>query len=837
MLQFSNNELQNKRDKKMKITVLLILIFNLIYANATLEIKKGWQLVGVDSSLNIKEKFNNENIDIVWAFDALTQSWAGYSPDENLSNKIDENYASIDKIEPYQALWVFSKNDWVLSYEQENSLDTPKNNKIRLESGWNLISMPQDIIVSDDFFADALVWSYSKDQEWSVNDDSLNFPSIDAIKLNDGLWVKSDTSKDIYINQESSKLSTFNSRDDMLSYIDKMLRMHNYYGYMRDDFMVLAESNDGSAPKSSVDNATSTNLQEEGVDEGDILKHDGVNIFSIDNIGKKIMITSFENISKQIYTPITNIDFSDKYIVSIYLQNSRLSVISTNLSEYQFIENDFDSKPMVQSESISLDIFDVSDINNINLLSTYNIDGYYKDSRVVDGELYLISQFTPKYEYEYPKEYVQTICSTLDENEAYATCDMDYLDDGMIDENEQGLQNCTYGRDYDKWNDNRCYSYNYDEFGAWKYDYENPIVISKNIIPMIKQDNNNPNELITHDRFYAPVKLNQRADITSLSAFTIDSARYNKTTSFIGNVHQYYASQDSFYLVSNEYPLYFDSSRYKEQQMIYKFALNSELSYIARGSVEGKMLNQFSMSEKDGYLRVATTSGWGWWGDGLTSNSVYVLKVEDSKLNVEGNLTGLGHEGERIYAVRFMGDRGFVVTFKQTDPLYTLDLSDPKNPKTVGELSIPGFSTYLHVVDENRLLSIGRNADENGSRLELQFQLFDISDFSNPILADKIQVGDLYSYSEAEYNHKAFTYRSSDMMFGIPYIDYPQVNSSSSENFNIYQIDGLNIVPIDNISIENSNWGNTGRGLIFDLNETTYSAYLKGSNIMSKNIQ
>ena len=270
--------------------------------------------------------------------------------------------------------------------------------------------------------------------------------------------------------------------------------------------------------------------------------------------------------------------------------------------------------------------------------------------------------------------------------------------------------------------------------------------------------------------------------------------------------------------------------------MIYKFSFDENLSYEAKGSVTGSMLNQFSMSEKDDYLRVATTSGWSWWNGGETINSVYTLKNENDALVVDGELTGLGHEGETIKAVRFMGSRGFVVTFRETDPLYTLDMSDNSQPKMVGELSIPGFSRYLHIVDENRVLSVGRDADESGSTLGLQLQLFDISDFSNPLLADKIKIGDRYTYSEAEYNHKAFSYRGSDLKFGIAYRSYSYNDNTNDEHFGIYQVDDLSIKSVSTLTASNSSWGNVGRGLIFDFNSTSYGALLKGSNVICEDI-
>lgn len=835
----------------MRIIAVLLLAVSFIYANGSLDIKKGWQLIGVSTTVDIEQSFNNKNVEIVWGYDASTQSWSGYSPNDSKSAIITQSYSTLTTLKPFQALWIFSNDDWTLEYTQASSTETPINSTIMLYEGWNLVSIPQNTIVSDKFFGEAIVWKYSEDQEWSVNNNSLNFPTIDAIKQSEGLWVKSSETKTINIDKQSSKLQTFDSRDNMLAYIRKMLEMNrSYYMYTTndggisfpEDTAAVDDSNEdgGSTTSTGADDATSTNLQEEGVDEGDILKHDNTYIYSADNTNGKIIVTSFENITKKIYTPITSLDFSGKYIKSMYLQNSRLSVISSNNSYYLYDYAKEYIKPSQNNNSLELSIYDVSDVNNITQISTHTIDGYYKDSRLIDGNLYLISEFTPDVEYEYPKIYTDTICSTLSMDEIGATCNgystisSEYLED---DAEVNYEKSCEYGEDYTLYYENNCYQYSYDDKGAWKYDYTSASVVGENLVPTISSNSQSPHDLVDVKSFYAPMKLNQSANITTISRFSIDSGEYKVSSSFLGNTHTHYASLNSLYLVSSEYPLYYDYAHYKEQQMIYKFSFDGNLSYIGRGFVEGRMLNQFSMSEKDDYLRVATTSGWSWWADGGTNNSVYTMTVKDEELSVEAELEGLGHENETIKAVRFMGDRGFVVTFEQTDPLYTLDLSDPKEPKVIGELSIPGFSSYLHIVDENRVLSIGRNADENGRSLELQFQLFDISDYANPVLADKVQIGDEYSYSEAEYNHKAFSYRSNDLMFGVPYRTYSRTDYSNSENFGLYKIDDLTLQPVHTITSSSSDWGDVGRGLIFDLNSTTYGALLKGSNIVCEDIK
>jgi uncharacterized secreted protein with C-terminal beta-propeller domain len=201
---------------------------------------------------------------------------------------------------------------------------------------------------------------------------------------------------------------------------------------------------------------------------------------------------------------------------------------------------------------------------------------------------------------------------------------------------------------------------------------------------------------------------------------------------------------------------------------IHKFILDPSqpepVRYAASGEVTGWILDQFSMSEHDGYLRVASTEFDWWWGgtpDVEQASSVTVLAdAGRGHLREVGHVGGLG-PGERIFAVRFMGSRGYVVTFEQIDPLFTLDLSDPGNPTVVGELEVTGFSSYLHPIGDDWLLAVGQEADAEGRVLGLAVSIFDIRDFANPTLAHRYLIeGDdrTWSWSEALSDHHAFTY-------------------------------------------------------------------------------
>ena len=195
--------------------------------------------------------------------------------------------------------------------------------------------------------------------------------------------------------------------------------------------------------------------------------------------------------------------------------------------------------------------------------------------------------------------------------------------------------------------------------------------------------------------------------------------------------------------------------------------------YVASGAVPGFMLSQWSMSEHEGVLRVATTTAPPWREGRQTAESesfVTTLAVDGERLRKVGQVGGLGR-GEEIYAVRMMGDRGYVVTFRQTDPLYVLDLSDATKPRVLGELKIPGYSAYLHPVGEGFLLGVGQDATRQGATRGVQVSLFDVRDPKKPVRIDRESFGRA-SYSEIEHDHHAFAYFPEHGLAMIPLDGY-----------------------------------------------------------------
>jgi uncharacterized secreted protein with C-terminal beta-propeller domain len=246
----------------------------------------------------------------------------------------------------------------------------------------------------------------------------------------------------------------------------------------------------------------------------------------------------------------------------------------------------------------------------------------------------------------------------------------------------------------------------------------------------------------------------------------------------MGSGENVYASTKNLYVAETKY----DSSwRYNlpasdEETTVHKFALSSDIKYLGSGKVPGTILNQFSMDENDNYFRIATTLGNVWDTVTKSTNNLYIL---DENMKQSGSLTGLA-PGEEIYSVRFAGDRAYIVTFKKVDPLFVIDTSDPKLPKVLGKLKIPGYSDYLHPYDENHIIGFGKDATDAGEEevnsrnldfawyQELKIAMFDVTDVNNPKELHKMTIGDRGTSSELLYNHKALLFDKAKGIMAFP---------------------------------------------------------------------
>ena len=456
----------------------------------------------------------------------------------------------------------------------------------------------------------------------------------------------------------------------------------------------MAENAQYSAAADSAPMADySTASQVAGVDEADIVKTDGQYIYAAS--GSQLRIYEAAGADSRL---LGRVELSGKDsdgscgISELYLFGSTLAVLC---SDYRWDEE------TGSAARTSVQLLDISDPANVRFGECLGQDGNYHDSRLSDGVLYLIS-------------------------------------------------------DYFIWD--------YAEGDA-----------PERYIPALYT--NETSGLPEPDCILLPETLPEGASYTVVSAIDLSSGQRLDSYTVLDSVSTVYMSKTSLYLCADRYAETESAPRSENQYTVVDyssgaatgitaFALEGGLALRASGELPGRLLNQFSLDEKDGYLRLAVTENtdqWSVytdpvydfvnyrWGEGQQSSSLYIL---DGGLNIVGSLTGLGQD-EQIYSVRFDGDLCYFVTFRQTDPLFAADLSDPARPVILSALKLPGFSSYLHVYGDGLLFGLGQWADEEtGFAQALKLAMYDSSDPAELRELDMLLLEDCW-YSPALYDHKA----------------------------------------------------------------------------------
>lgn len=330
--------------------------------------------------------------------------------------------------------------------------------------------------------------------------------------------------------------------------------------------------------------------------------------------------------------------------------------------------------------------------------------------------------------------------------------------------------------------------------------------------------------------------------LTTVTSLNLKDGQISQSA-LLSPANSIYASEQSLYLTYGYRAWWFGSEVQDGSKLfIHKFAYESKdstkVSYEGSGALDGFLNNQFSLDEYEGHLRVAITddripvAGKSKEGpEFTTANRIVVMKPIAKKLEIVGKTPDLA-PGERIYSARFNGKKGYVVTFRETDPLYTLDLTDPASPKVTGELKVNGYSSYIHMIDDNTLLTVGQDADpKNGQVLGLKIAVFDVTNPSLPIekftklLSDDSE----YSWSDSEYDHHAFTYFASRGLLGIPVGGYRKNNRNARDWWDSYYSE-LRVFKID-LEKGISNVGAIGMNDLYQAERLEWSNWWDGSQV------
>ncbi len=509
-----------------------------------------------------------------------------------------------------------------------------------------------------------------------------------------------------------------------------------------------AEIAPGSAKGGSVDmesnqgDHSKTNTQVQGVDEADIVKTDGKYIYTLTKGNLAIIRVQGAQMVKVASVNCTKFADTDteSYPAEMYVIDDRLVIIK-NVFDNADSNNGIAKKSMYAYDTIyqtgvtSTAVYDISDRSNPKLLGDPGQSGSYLSSRMVGKTLYLLTNYTI---YEKAKKSdPETYIPRLFDNGKARTMDADDIIIGIQPKQRQ-----------------------YVVVTAINVDQPNDRISSKTVFGCgTTLYSNTENMLIASSAQKATKTGGTTVNKTTAGAVSEGNVGSQSKAAKPSNAPDYSGSETTGTSDSTQ------TVSYTSVTNLMRFSLNDgQIEFAASGSVPGNLLNQFSMDEYMDVFRIVTTvntytetrRGNGANGtvsmspNNGTSNALYTL---NQGMEIIGSIEDVAKD-ERVYSVRFTGDIGYFVTFRQVDPLFAVDLSDPTAPKILSALKIPGFSDYLHPYSDGLLFGLGHDASEQGSVNGLKLSMFDVSDPTDVSEKHKLIIGDAY-WSEASYNHKA----------------------------------------------------------------------------------
>ncbi|MHB8872591.1 MAG: beta-propeller domain-containing protein [Myxococcaceae bacterium] len=504
---------------------------------------------------------------------------------------------------------------------------------------------------------------------------------------------------------------------------------------------------------------TTTNTQVKGVDEPDFVKNDGTRIF----------VLSGGTLYAAVSWPATALSRQGSLTIEgtpreMFLDGSRLVVFS------EIFDSSIENLPSWCSGSYycgsyyrnatKITFVDVSDLSNLQVTQTHVVPGNYRTARRIGPVVRLVLSDR----IDLPAG-LRTWVDYQDILSAPSKRDLGMRFDRLSAQNEILIR----GRTLSQW------------------------------IPSIRSTRagSSLSQPLDCASVAAP-DVSGLLGLSSIVTLNLDTPSAVARTALLAQPNEVYASTGALYIAQthwwwSSWPQPMPGTTY-----LYKFDLSQpdSVAWVGAGRVDGLPVDQFALDEHAGHLRVATTvdepvvsSGQGWWAT-RTTNRITVLAEQGGALVTVGQSEDLA-PGERIMSARFMGPRAYVVTFRQVDPLYTFDLSDPARPRKVGELKVPGFSSYLHPLDDSHLLAIGTFIPEAGGwPRTVQLSIFDVSDFTHPLQTFTQKIGESWGSSEAQWDHKAFNYFPERKLLAVPFFDWTSTGwGSYVSDLRVFRVD------------------------------------------------
>ncbi|WP_329789878.1 beta-propeller domain-containing protein [Lentzea sp. DG1S-22] len=480
-----------------------------------------------------------------------------------------------------------------------------------------------------------------------------------------------------------------------------------------------------ATPPAQQQEHSTTNVHEQGVDEPDIVKTDGKRLVSI--AGGRLRLV---DVASKAVTG--TVDLGERRASQLLVSGDRALVVTEGpvpLFEPTLPPDRPSYAPETGTELVLVDLETLKEIGSLKT------DGFYLDARQIGGTARVVVRSQPRLPWVYPDQTT---------NEA-----------GSLRRNKEILQN--------------------EPISSWLPRYE-----------LDEDGARSSGTLVDCANVSRPAAPSATSMLTVLTFDLSGKLGTGRPVSIVADGDTVYGTDRSLYVADDHRLLPELPSRRPVQRpvstAIHQFDISQPGApkHVASGEVNGTLLNQYSLSEHGGVLRVATTTGtetrccWRVPADVAppqreaappSESFVTTLRREGGQLAKLGQVGGLG-KGERIYSVRFIGEMGYVVTFRQTDPLYTLDISDPRQPRVTGELKITGYSAYLHPAGEGKLIGVGQEATSQGRTTGTQVSLFDVSDPASPRRLAQHHLPD--TSSEAQFDPHAFLYWPQDGTLVVP---------------------------------------------------------------------
>ena len=566
--------------------------------------------------------------------------------------------------------------------------------------------------------------------------------------------------------EASEELKKFSSSKEVIEFLKQSQSTSgNYYGGFagRGVMMAVEEADmDSTASKAAAPTAgaadySQTNVQVQGVDEADFVKNDGKYIYTLSG-NKLVIVDAYPAEDAEILSE-TEIKGRPR---DMFVNKDVLVVMAEGDDQVLAIdEYDFVPRPRYTQKTHAI-VFNIQNREKPVLEKDFDVSGYYYQSRMIGDYIYFIAK----------------------ENVYYFS---NYVDMPVLRESGKVIASPSvfyFPRPFNSYTFHTIASFNINELSinaeSFMLGDSSTLYVSESNIYLAYQKNVPFGYYESHnkDRFFEVVLPLLPADAKNMineinSDRGLDQyEKWEKISLVLEDMYNSMEEKEKTALIEKiekaveEYELKLEQERRKT--VIHRISINEgKIRHEADGEVPGYLLNQFSMDEKGGNLRVTTTT-YVYARESTMYNNVFVL---DSDMEVIGKLEDIAPE-ERIYSARFIGDRLYMVTFKNVDPFFVIDLSEPESPKILGQLKIPGFSNYLHPYDEDTIIGIGKETEGNEwggiSTKGVKLALFDVSDVKNPKQLDKYEIGEQGTDSEALNEHKAFLFDREKNILVIP---------------------------------------------------------------------